>query len=366
MIICDKCFTDKEIQAIICKGVNGIEHGHCPTCGMDNAVLYDTEKRDELTSCFDVLADLYTMGDELPSDFPEMEKRQFVDDVIRRWKIFSLSGEGHAKEILQALCKDRYEHDSQFFEQSVGIRELFDVGYLERHSLFSMEQWEDFVKEIKTENRYHAKSINLDVLKNLCRNLRKSLKKGSTLYRARISTKDGFSVDEMSAPAPGTSSEGRANASGIVCLYLSGDNLTPIYEVRAGAFDYISIGKFELLRDINIVNLREVETLSPFQGGDMLDYIVNKDPLIQLDNEMSKALRRDDSKLDYVPTQYIVDYIKSITDEEGKHLYDGVEYKSTLKRNGCNFAMFNPDVFKCVSVNTYCVKELSYVTDPRV
>ena len=165
----------------------------------------------------------------------------------------------------------------------------------------------------------------------------------------------------MSVPPPGKSSEGKANARGITCLYLASDIDTTLHEVRAGAFDYVSVGEFRLKQDITVVNLRVITKISPFiEGIDCLDHTINKKHLEMPNHEMSKALRRSDSTLDYVPTQYIVDFIKSI-DHNGEQEYDGIEYNSVTNPNGYNLAIFNPNLFECTtSVDVYEITNLVY------
>ena len=74
---------------------------------------------------------------------------------------------------------------------------------------------------------------------------------------------------------------------------------------------------------------------------------------------MGKALRRSDSPLDYVPTQYIADFIQSIT-HDGEHEYAGIEYRSTLYDRGYNLAIFDSSLFECVSTETIQIKDLEY------
>ncbi|MGY1574350.1 RES domain-containing protein [Faecalibacterium duncaniae] len=74
---------------------------------------------------------------------------------------------------------------------------------------------------------------------------------------------------------------------------------------------------------------------------------------------MSKSLRRSDSTLDYVPTQYIVDFIKSI-EHNGTREYAGVEYSSTTNPDGYNLAIFEPELFECIAVDVYNIEELHY------
>lgn len=66
----------------------------------------------------------------------------------------------------------------------------------------------------------------------------------------------------------------------------------------------------------------------------------------------------------YVPTQYIVDFIKSIEHNDEQE-YDGIEYNSTTNPGGYNLAIFNPDLFECVSVSVYDIEKLQY-TSKRV
>lgn len=158
------------------------------------------------------------------------------------------------------------------------------------------------------------------------------------------------------------SSEGRANARGITCLYLASDIDTSLHEVRAGVFDFVCVGTFRLKTDITVVDLRAITEISPFiEGLDYLDHAINKNYLEKLNNEMSKPLRRSDSVLDYVPTQYIADFIKSI-EHNGKQEYAGIEYNSTTNPGGYNLAIFNPDLFECISVSVYDIEKLQYTS----
>ena len=164
----------------------------------------------------------------------------------------------------------------------------------------------------------------------------------------------------MSAPPAGKSSEGRANARGITCLYVASDIDTTLHEVRAGVFDFVCVGTFRLKKDITVVDLRAIAEISPFvEGLEYLDHAINKQYLEKLNTEMSKSLRRSDSTLDYVPTQYVVDFIKSI-EHNGTQEYDGIEYNSTTNPGGYNLAIFNPDLFECISTSVYDIEKLQY------
>ena len=68
----------------------------------------------------------------------------------------------------------------------------------------------------------------------------------------------------MGKPPYDKATAGRANPKGISYLYLSSDLSTTLYETRATLYDYMSIGEFKLLNNMNIVNLRDINKVSPF------------------------------------------------------------------------------------------------------
>jgi len=324
MIFCEYCFRDKEISSII-RSVAAAT-GKCPTCQKDGAHLYNTEVQDDLTPYFEELLTIYSPASALSDACPRAERRSLIDDLHERWSIFSdLLPRARIYDILTAVCANLYLEVPELFDGTVGIPELFDSGYLRTHALLKNNDWDAFVTEIKTKNRYHSRLINFTILEKYCSFIRKTYRTGDIFYRARISERSGFPVDCMSAPPAGKSSEGRANARGITCLYLANDVETTLHEVRAGAFDFVSVGTFRLKKDITVVDLRAITRISPFVDGlEILDHAINKQYLERLNSEMSKPLRRSDSTLDYVPTQYIVDFIKSI-EHNGVQEYDGVE-----------------------------------------
>lgn len=361
MIFCEHCLNDKEIASIIC-AISASNVGECPVCHHREGHLYDTSIQTELTPYFEELLNIYTPSTMLPDTYPRAETRSLIDDLKDRWNIFSEIPRTQIYEIIKSVCSEFYANVPELFDGTVGIPELYDSAYLNDHALLKNNDWDSFVTEIKTKNRYHSKLINFGILEKYCSFIRKTYKAGDLFYRARISERNGYPINEMSAPPAGKSSEGRANARGITCLYVASDVDTTLHEVRAGVFDFVSVGTFRLKQDITVVDLRAIAEISPFvEGLEYLDHAINKQYLEKLNTEMSKSLRRSDSTLDYVPTQYIVDFIKSI-EHNGEQEYDGIEYNSTTNPGGYNLAIFNPDLFECVSVSVYDIEKLQYTS----
>jgi hypothetical protein len=167
----------------------------------------------------------------------------------------------------------------------------------------------------------------------------------------------------MGAPPKGKRTAGRVNPEGISILYLSSDKVTVINEVRANAFDYISIGKFRAKRDFTVANLSGVGKLSPFVfTGELEKYAINRRVFQEIAVAIAKPLRRNDSPLEYLPTQYISEFIR----KPRKENYDGVKFASTLRKSGYNIAAFDDSLFECVEVKTVEVSEVLYNTEPEL
>lgn len=357
MICCSNCFCDSELKPII-EGLG--EKGDCQICGGSNVYIYDTHEHSELIGYFDELISIYTPAQSLPSVFPKAEIRLLKDELLANWSIFNKLDATDVYKIITSICDDKYQEIPELFDSPVGIAELYNQEFLREHSLLKTNSWEKFVTALKKQNRFHTNHINLEILERFCSYIRKLYKKGTIFYRGRISSSKGLRSDEMGAPPHEKASGGRANAPGIRCLYLASDIDTTIHEVRAGAFDFITVGKFELQQDIIVVDLKSINKISPFlENLDYLEHAINKEHLNKINAEMGKALRRSDSPLDYVPTQYISDFIKSI-EYNGQAEYAGLEYNSTMKPDGFNLAIFYPDLFRCTDVETYTIKDLIY------
>lgn len=357
MICCSKCFCDSELKPII-ESLD--QKGNCSICGCSEVYIYDTEKNTELIGYFDEFISIYSPIRSLPPSFPVAETRLLKDELISNWNIFNNLNTTNIYRIITSICEEKYKEIPELFDYPVGIAELYNSDYLNEHSLLKTNSWKDFVTALKMQNRFHTNYLNLRILERFCSYIRKPYKKGTIFFRGRISTADGLSTDKMGAPQYEKASAGRANATGIRCLYLANDVDTTIYEVRAGSFDFISVGKFELQKDIIVVDLKLIDKISPFIVDlDFLEHAINKEHLNKINAEMGKALRRSDSTLDYVPTQYISDFIKSI-EYNGQPEYAGVEYNSTMNVSGFNLAIFYADLFKCIDVETYRIKDLLY------
>lgn len=93
----------------------------------------------------------------LPDTYPKAETRSLIDDLKDRWNIFANIPRTQIYEILKSVCGELYVSVPELFDGTVGIPELYDSVYLKDHALLKNNDWDAFVVEIKTKNRYHSK-----------------------------------------------------------------------------------------------------------------------------------------------------------------------------------------------------------------
>lgn len=356
MICCAECFRDVEIQAAI----EMLGHkGKCPICGNDNVWLYDSETDENdsnVEELLDSILEIYIPESELPISYPEDEKLNIEDHLLKDWRIFS-GDQMQVKQIVQGIITESLDLNSKLVTERVGIPELYDETYLEDNSILGKYSWEIFKKYLRNENRFHSKYINLEILENVLKETEVVIPAGKKFYRSRVSNEKGnkgFSRKEMWSPPDDLASAGRANSKGQSCLYLSNNKKTTVKEIRAHAFDYVTIATFRMNRDIRVLDLSSITHSSPFYARtNKISFLINENHLRKIENDMAKPMSRWDSDLDYLPTQYISDFAKYLG-------YDGVKYFSTFDKSSYNLALFDSSACDCIYHRNFLVGNLDY------
>ena len=349
MNCCLNCFKDNEIRSII-SSYNNISN--CDFCDSANVPIYDVYC--EPNPIADGLVEIINIYDVSTHVSAKLLKNALYDD----WDIFSVGSETILL-LVKKLCLFAYPDDSEIFSQEVAITRLSNTDYLKQVAIVGGKTWQEFSEYIKYTNRFHASMFHAEMFEKYLENAEKEYIKDTVMYRARISpNSEGFSICEMGAPPTGKRISGRVNPEGIGVLYLSLDKETVFHEARASTLDFVSVGSFRLKRNIRVVNLAEISKVSPFLFiEDLEQYAANRKVFQEIALEIAKPLRRNDQPLEYLPTQYITEFIKS-------RGYDGVEYASTLRSDGYNLAIFDEQIFECIDVKTVEVSKIVYDTIP--
>ena len=346
---------DEQISSMI---ASENRHGECEIQSKKECVVYDTNEDHYLEGYLEEIMDAFTVAKHLRVSETDV-RVGYLHTFLARWKVFKVD-EKSIQKIIKAICRQRYQDEPELFDEKVTIRELFSADEMERKCILKTYSWDDFCYNIKHVNRFHSQQVNFRELKNLLDNMLVDIPAGSlTLYRSRICDEEsylkGYSNKKMGVPPVSLTTAGRTNSEGIQCLYLASDEETTFHEVRARDNDHVSVGEFYQIKDLKIVDLSLFDKIGPFSipDFDMTWFAINIDIIRKIGNEVAMPMRRFDRALDYVPTQYICDYVKHLG-------YDGIRYKSTLVEGGINYAIFDEKKFDCVGVKVVHIGNIHY------
>lgn len=190
----------------------------------------------------------------------------------------------------------------------------------------------------------------LDALTQSSSNRVRKLKEGVHLYRAQLGF--GWRKEEIApgvfeevpsaysegrmVPDPSRVGDGRVNAKGIACLYLSTKEETAALEARPLIGSHVSIGVFRVKRDLRIVDCSEklIGNLARIMQEVWTGEDIERQVWTDINNAFSAPVERTDTGLTYVPTQIIAETLRL-------HGYDGIAYKSGYGEDGYNVALFD-------------------------
>lgn len=210
-----------------------------------------------------------------------------------------------------------------------------------------------FSDEIKHGNRFIINHKIVDLFKQIINDFTEIIPKENTvLFRGRINKSMvvvPYTDEEIGMPsASKVLTIGRANPYGINYLYLAEDVDTVISELRPNRDSLITVGSFELLRDIKVVKLS--------------NFAVHEDENIcslalLLGLNFSLPVNKSDANIDYLPTQYFAELCKA-------NKLDGIKFLSSVMNNGnkqhYNITVFNDKFTKCIKREVRRVLSIEY------
>lgn len=221
-----------------------------------------------------------------------------------------------------------------------------------------VDVWEKLKEDIKNHHRFTTDLVKLENAgwKTLLDN-QYPLNSDDSFYRARIHYKktDSFGVKDMGAPGKEDCKPGRANPEGIPFLYLSEDAKTTLFETRVIKHDVVTVGEFKMVgkdpiyvEDLTDIDLDDIELLDE----DVVTLAKRRLLIRALSQDMSHPMRRFDSTVEYVPTQFICEYVQ-LTQS-----VSGIRFSSSVYPNGTNVVLFDPSLMECVAVKDYNIGDL--------
>lgn len=333
MFCCPECFGDEGLRNNIIP-IKSSVRGQCSFCRKDDVLLIEPA---ELEDSFLLLTGAY---EEDPTGM------SLIDLMKKDWGLFLASGLGDAaiSDLLSGILGVSY----------VASKTYSPLG---RYVNDRLAKWSNFKNEIIGKNRYFLDGIiDLDRLKQLLSYLVLKIT-NQIWFRSRIMSDNAspYLITEMGAPPPKLASHGRANPVGIPYLYLGSEVLTAITEVRPHPGDGVCVAEFNIAGPITLVNLIEPRRyISPFilSDFDEVGKLRADMPFLEeLGAELSRHVLPRSAATDYIPSQYLCEYIKKLG-------FDGVLYGSSVGP-GKNLALFDESKVKGGNVVIYKVDKVS-------
>lgn len=224
--------------------------------------------------------------------------------------------------------------------------------------------WLAFADEIKFNNRFFPQNSNqvLRFIDEIFDKHVEILPKGTIFYRARIIHLDemnlqqdealiGFPANNSMSPDYKIATTQRASPEKISYLYVSQDKYTALSETRPSIFSFISLAEIEALEELKIFDLW---------------FDINTSDIIsdftQLAERFSAVITEEDKEFDYLPMQYVAEYIKN----KGA---DGIRYASFQSQGGKNIVIFRKEKVNFVQSTILYNQNVKYtfldITNPE-
>ncbi|WP_119318046.1 RES family NAD+ phosphorylase [Companilactobacillus formosensis] len=362
---CEKCFLDQDIKDRI-RSINEI--GECDFCKSKDVFVFDNEKAKSIADYdknivadFNELLTLYVVLS------PELEQysdysQKLADQLADNTNIFNIE-KPQISRLLKDMLKKQYSVDKALFDLPVIPKYLLDDETQKQSGIFKGKSWADFEEDIKYNSRFHSELPNEKIFKLFFNEVITTLETGKRFFRARISDSGEPILPRNMWSAPkGKASAGRLNASGIGYLYLAEKETVAIAEIKASLNDVCTIATFEMTEPAYVVDLSKITNLSIFSLDNKEIYLMNFEILNKIDEVMRKLSRKDRLELEYIPTEFISDFIKYMGTKD-QHI-DGIRYKSTVDDETVDIVLFDGKKVKQLDkeIRTYNIQQITYPT----
>lgn len=239
-----------------------------------------------------------------------------------------------------------------------------------------VEKYSDFVDELKSSRRHFLSDNSKEFLSNIKKLAETNtcvLKQGEVLYRARKHEYKGHQPsidpwsDEDMKPIQNMKAEGRANPYNITMMYLANSEETAIAEVRPDVGFPVTVCEFKVVQELKLVDFVSLRPSWAWwcKHPDVSD---GENLWLDLSNDYSRPLFKEEQQINYLQTQVITEYFK----DQG---FDGLIYQSQFKAKKTptqveelakNFVIFDPDAVEPMNTEVWKIREQSVLVEKVV
>lgn len=343
MLCCINCFNDDELKYFI-KTHPTTKRTNCDYCFSKNI---QSIKPNLLLNQFEFLISNVKIS--------KSHNSMTLDNLLQNHFYIFNSDIRNKNRLLTAILGKNYQNAKYEWHKEIGVYK---------------DAWSKFKNEIKFTNRFFPKNIIYssvfktnkpkDQFFEMLEQLTVNVENSADLYRARISDHHIESKD-MGAPPAGIASGGRANPIGIPYLYLANNIATCIAEVRPNNTSTIYISRFHLKnkdRELRVLDLtkprKKISILKLSNDASNLASILEYLQLLEiLSIELSTPISPYSSSLDYIPTQILSEFIKTIGE------VDGIKFNSSFGQ-GVNYVFYDTSLFNIEKPQVYKINNIRY------
>ena len=341
-MICNYCFYDEKLNKWIEENGKKVKNDYiCPNChtsAREVDEIYILDKKDLVEKLKNIILNLYENDIELgvyhfaeknlcdngedPNSYAELKSlKEVCCDLFGDERLAEIISENFENVDWRNIADGDY--DNNYFSDKV------------KHSLrfFDTPDFNRLEELQKLDNLFEKLEIN---------------KYKKNVFRAR----GAYSEDEIKSiernpkeqlgQAPKEKAgHNRFSPSGISYVYLSFDEKTAISEVFDKNHIALYVAKFKLNDNLKLLNLTkskfdEIKTIySNYFNDDFdLNIFCSTSALEEFICEIRKPVNEKESKLEYIPTQILAEYIKL----KG---YDGFIFDSSKTEEGKNLVLFD-------------------------
>ena len=259
--------------------------------------------------------------------------RELSEVIQKDWDMFV--NDDMAKRVVSVLLN----------ECGIPLTDVSKVKY-KKNVIEPCDRWDNIKNVLKTERRFFAGELvkDPDLKWDMFFASNYTIKRGTVYKRARINDDEEnlyVSESQLGMPPASKATAGRANTYGIPYLYLGDNDQTVMYESRALLKDILSIASFKITEDLDVVDFTfKPDLFAVFMESedDFLSEVQRYVFLNEIAKDLSKAVRRYDNKeIDYLPTQFVCEYIRLITAAKG------LIFQSAQYPEGKNIVLFNDE-----------------------
>jgi len=352
---CIECFEEPVIKEFI---ESEGQHGECEYCDSQNVFVSDTETvgnfiREGLARAYEHVESAGVYWDSESKEYTAgetVDEILFHDEPIFSEKLFNQNNETTLVNDLMADSAPNWRDSAD------GADDWLDGGsalivprndfYGPDHNKYK-ESWESFKEHVKFHGRFFnfsdddSREALLGPVTEFFPKLEGTLHKDTTLFRARIVSgvlpNDEWELQDALGPAPvRNASHSRMSPAGISYMYLSDDVDTCITEVRSLVGEEVWVASFELKKDLKILDftkIPEVKIPSIFDSNYDHNLRWASNFIDEFLRELSQPPTSHDDLLEYVPTQVLAEFVRSLE-------YEGIKYTSSQNPAGINYTLF--------------------------